>query len=127
MGEVIEFDNPYWKGFQLLDDKQRWLYTDENSAIRLRNKEYFNKNTTSIVIFKGYETMENEAEPISGIMYMISVNYKIINYFGDTSGKHYRSKRYVLFDDRIYQQLPGGAKEVKRITKELKGAISEIK
>ena len=61
-------------------------------------------------------------------MYYISIDYKIANYFGDTSGMHFRSKRYVVIGDKIYQQLKfGEAKEVKRITKELKGALNEIK
>lgn len=42
MGEVVRFDSPYWKGFYLPDGKQRWLYTDEESAIRLNDKDFFN-------------------------------------------------------------------------------------
>lgn len=68
MGEVVKFDSPYWKGFKLPDGKQRWLYTDEESAIRLHDKEYFNKNTTGIIIYKGYETEESKTEPISDLM-----------------------------------------------------------
>ena len=128
MGEIVRFDRPYWKGFYLPDGKQRWLYTDEESAIRLNDKDFFNKNTVGIIIYKGYETEENNTEPISNLMYYISIDYKIANYFGDTSGMHFRSKRYVIIDDKIYQQLKfGEVNEVKRITKELKGALSEIK
>ncbi len=128
MGEVVKFDKPYWKGFRLLDGKQRWLYTDEKSAIRLHDKEYFNKNTTGIIIYKGYETEENKTNPISDVIFYISIDYKIANYFGDTSGMHYRSKKYVVIGDKIYQQLQfGEVKEVQRITKELKGALNEIK
>lgn len=127
MGEVVRFDSPYWKGFYLPDGKQRWMYTDEQSAIRLNNKDYFNKNTIGIIIRKGYETEENKTEPISDVMYYISIDFKIANYFGDKSGRHYRSKRYVMISDNIYQQLQlGEVKEVKRLTKELKGALSEI-
>lgn len=32
MGEVVKFDSPYWKGFKLIDKKQRWMYTDEQSV-----------------------------------------------------------------------------------------------
>lgn len=128
MGEVVRFDSPYWKGFILPDGKQRWMYTDEKSAIKLNNKDYFNKNTIGIIVRRGYETEENKTEPISDIMYYISIDYKIDNYFGDKSGMHYRSKRYVVMGNKIYQQLKlGEVKEVKRITKELKGALSEIK
>ncbi len=61
-------------------------------------------------------------------MYYISIDYKIVNYFGDTSGMHFIGKRYVVIGDKIYQQLRfGEVKEVKRITKELRGALNEIK
>lgn len=127
MGEVIRLNQPYWKGFRLPDGKQRWFYSDEESAIRLHDKEYFNKNTTSIIIYKGYETEENKTEPISDIMYYISIDYKIANYFGDTSGMHFRSKRYVIVGDKIYEQLQyGEVKEIKRKTKELKGVLTSI-
>ena len=126
MGEVVRFDSLYWKDFYLPDVKQRYLYTDEESAIRLNDKDFFNKDTIGIIIYKGYETEENRTEPISELIYYISIDYKIANYFGDTSGMHFRSKRYVVIGDKIYQQLKfGEAKEVKRITKELKGALSE--
>lgn len=128
MGEVVRFDSPYWKGFYLSDGKQRWLYTDEDSAVRLKDKDYFNQDTIGIIIYKGYETEENKTEPISDLMHYISIDYRIANYFGDISGMHFRSKRYVVIGDKIYQQLKfGEVKEVKRITKELKGALSEIK
>lgn len=127
MGEVVKFDSPYWKGFYLPDGKQRWFYTDEELAVRLKDKDYFNKDTIGIIIYKGYETEENKTEPISKLMYYISIDYKIANYFGDISGMHFRSKRYVVIGDKIYQQLKfGEVKEVKRIAKELKGALSEI-
>lgn len=127
MREIVETDSSYWKGFYLLDGKQRWMYTDEQSAIKLNDKDYFNKDTVGIVIYKGYETEENKTEPISDLMYYICINYKIANYFGDTSGKYFRSKRYVVIGDKIYEQLKfGEVKEVKRINKELNGALSEI-
>lgn len=41
---------------------------------------------------------------------------------------HFRSKKYVLMDGKIYQQCDfGKVKEVSRMTKELKGILSEIK
>lgn len=127
MGEIILFDRPYWKSFYLMDGKQRWLYTDEKSAIRLKDKEYFNKNTIGIVIYKGFETEKKSKEPISGMIYLICIDYQITNYFGDKSGMHYRNKRYVVTGGNIYQQLEYGlVKEVKRMTKEIKGALSEI-
>ena len=128
MGEVVRLNSPYWKGFRLPDGKQRWMYTDEQSAIKLNGKDYFNKNTIGIIIRKGYETEENKTDPISDAMYYIGIDYRIANYFGDKSDKHYRSKRYVVIGNKIYQQLQfDEVKEVTRLTKELKGALSEIK
>ncbi len=128
MGEIVRFDKPYWKSFRLPEEKQRWMYTDEKSAIRLYDQEYFNKNTIRIIIYKGYETEENQTEPLSDLIYYISIDYKIANYFGDKSGMHYRSKRYIMYEDKIYQQQQfGEVKEGQRITKELKGALNEIK
>lgn len=40
------------EGFYLSDGKQKWLYTDEESAIRLNDKDYFNKNTIGIISTK---------------------------------------------------------------------------
>lgn len=127
MGEVVRLNSPYWKGFRLPDGKQRWMYTDEQSSINLNDKDYFNKNTTGIIIYNGYETEEYKTEPISDKIFYIGISYRIANYFGDTSGRHHRSKIYVVFDGKIYQQSQfGESKEVKRITKELIGALSEI-
>ena len=128
MGEIVKFDGLYWKGFSLPDGKQRWMCTNEKSAIRLRNREYFNKHTVGIVVYKGYETEEGKIEPVSDIVCYISIVSVVANYVGDTSGIHYKNKRYVIAGDKIYNQLPfGGAKEVKRITKELKGVLDEIR
>lgn len=128
MGEIIKFDSPYWKGFRLPDEKQRWICTDEDSAIRLHNKDYFNKNTISIIIYRGYETEENSVDPLSDIIYLINVNYRIVNYFGDKSGRHCKNKKYVVINNRVYQQSQSGeVKEVRRITKELKGTLIELR
>lgn len=125
MGEVVRFDRQYWKGFYLSDGKQRWLYTDEKSAIRLKDRDYFNKDTIGIVIYKGYETEKIRLSQY--LMYYISIDYKIDNYFGDKSGVYFRSKRYVLVGDAIYKLLKfREVEEVERITKELKGALSKI-
>lgn len=88
------------------------------------------KSNNRIVLFKGYETKENEMTPIneSAIIYYICINYQISNYFGDTSGNHHRSKRYVMKEGHLYQQLQfGEVKETKRLTKELKYALNNIK
>lgn len=48
MGEIVRFDSPYWKGFYLPDGKQRWFYTDERLAIRLKDKERIPLKLSSI-------------------------------------------------------------------------------
>lgn len=126
MAEIIKFDEPYWRSFRLLDGKQRWFYTDEQNKISIMDKEWFNKNTIGICIHKGYETKENDTEPISDMIYRIAIDYKIANYFGDKSGRHYRSKIYMLIGDKLFKQENGEAVEVNRMTKELKGALAEL-
>lgn len=59
---------------------------------------------------------------------MNKYDYKIANYFGDKSGRHFRSKIYIVINNKIYQQFTyEAAKEVTRLTKELKGALEELK
>lgn len=43
---------------------QRFFYTDEKKALRLKNKPYFNKNTDGVIIYKGFETKESSEAPI---------------------------------------------------------------
>lgn len=127
MGEIIKKSNPYWKSFRLPDGRRRWFYTDEESVLRIVNKNWFNKTTMGITIHKGYETEENSTEPISDMIYRISIDYRIENYFGDKSRMHYRSKVYMLVGDTLYKQDKGEATLVKRMTRELKGALEELK
>lgn len=127
MGEVVKLNQPYWKSFRLPDGKRRWFYTDEESVLRMVNKEWFNKSTIGISIHKGYETKEYSTEPISDIIYHISIDYQIANYFGEINGMHFRSKIYMLIGDELYKQDKGEGIEVKRMTKELKGALAELK
>ena len=126
MSEIVRLDKPYWKSFRLTDGKIRWLYTDEKTALRIDNKEWFNKSTTGVIIYKGYETEEYSTEPISETIYQISICYQISNYFGDTSGLHFRNKIYVYVDGKLYKQENYKVVEVKRITKELKGILKEL-
>lgn len=127
MGEIIRLNQPHWKSFRLLDGKMRWFYTDEESKISIKDKDWFNKNTTSICIHKGYETEEYSTEPISDMIYRIAIDYRIANYFGDKSGMHFRSKVYMLIGNKLYKQDNGEATEVTRMTKELKGALQELR
>ena len=116
---------PFWSSFRLPDGKRRWFFTD-GVQINIENKEWFNKATDAISILKGYETEEYSKVPVSELMYRISIEYQIANYFGDRSGMHYRRKEYVLIGDKLYKQVKGEGTEVKKITKELKGILEEI-
>lgn len=128
MSETRWLSGKYWKGFRTESDGlQRYFYTDEKNALILREKPYFNKTTDGVTIFKGFETKENSEIPISPEIIYIAIYYHISNYFGDKSGKHFRSKRYLIIDDKILQQCDfGEVKEVNRLTKELKGILSEL-
>ena len=127
MGEVVRLNQPYWKSFRLPDGKIRWFYTDEKSRVIIKDKEWFNKNTISICIYKGYETEEYSEKPVSEMIYRIAIDYQIANYFGDRSGIHFRSKIFMLIGDKLYKQDKGEGIEVTKITKELKGALEELK
>lgn len=123
----IKLTRTIWKSFRLSDNKLHWLYTNELNSLKLENKEYFNKDTQKITIYKGYETKENQTEPLSKTIYYVCIEYKISNYFGDKSGTHVRTKSYVVIDGKFYQQLQAGeVKEIKRMSKELKGVLKEI-
>lgn len=128
MEEIICEDTPFWQGFYLMNNNLRWLYTNEKSALRIKGKEYFNTTTESITIYKGYETEEKSTKPISDvIIYYINVCCRVTNYFGDKSGYHFKSKNYVVIGNNIYQQMENGyVKKVKRLSKELKGAMTVI-
>ena len=57
----------------------------------------------------------------------VDVIYRIANCFGNKSGMHYRKKKYIVIKGNIYQQFGcGKVKEIKRLTRELKGILSEI-
>lgn len=80
-----------------------------------------------ISIHKGYETEEYSEVPVSEMIYRIAIDYQIVNYFGDRSGMHFRSKVYMLIGNKLYKQDKGEGVEVTRLTKELKGALEELK
>lgn len=127
MGEVARHNHPYWTSFRLPDGKRRYFYTDEESVLRIVDKKWFNKSTMEISIHKGYETEEYSEVPVSEMIYRIAIDYQIVNYFGDRSGMHFRSKVYMLIGDKLYKQDKGEGVEVTRLTKELKGALEELK
>ena len=126
MGTVIRFNQPYWQSFRLSDGERRYFYTDEKSKLRITDKKWFNKATMGITVHKGHETEEYSEKPISETIYRIAIDYQILNYFGDTSGMHFRSKVYMLIDGVLYKQEKWECVEVKRMTKELRGVLEEI-
>lgn len=118
----------WWKGFRTGNNgEQRYFYADEKNALQLKNKSYFNKNTDEVIIYKGHETKESSEVPISKEIIYIEVIYHISNYHGDRSGRHHRSKTYLIINNKIIQQDDRGkAKEIVRLTKELKGIFDEL-
>lgn len=126
MSKVVKHLQPYWKTFRASDRKNRWFYTD--SAIKIEDMPWFNKNTWGITVNIGYETEEYSTQPIKPIVeetYEIIIEYQIANYFGDTSGMHFRHKNYMLIGGKMYKQDDEGS-EVVRITKELRGVLEII-
>lgn len=54
---------------------------------------------------------------------LFKVCYQIKNYFGDKSGFHFESKKYIVMDDIVYKEDEG---KIKRIPKEIKGIIYDF-
>ena len=50
----------------------------------------------------------------------------IKNYFGDKSGHHYRNKNYIYKEGVLYKLDCNQGIEVKRVTKELSGILTNI-
>jgi len=122
MSKEILSVSPFWKTIRVAGVR-KWIYLDK--VYRIVGKSWLNKATMGVSIHIGYETEEYKTTPISNEIYHISIDYYIANYFGDTSGMHFRSKEYVLIDGALYKQSENGAL-VSRMTKELKGIMEEI-
>lgn len=116
----------YWKGFKLSDGKQRWLCTSDADQVKISKADWFNRQTEYIVIYKGCETAEASTKAVSGNIYMITVVCSIKNYFGDKSGHHYRNKNYIYKECVLYKLDCNQGIEVKRVTKELRGILTNI-
>ena len=129
MNKIEELNGNLWKGFRTESNgKQKYFYTNENTIIKFKDKPYFNKNTDSVIVYKGFETKINSDVAISGKSIYIEVVYHITNYFGDKSGMHFRNKKYVLVNNTIFQQcLYGEVKKITRMPKELRGLLNELK
>lgn len=123
MIKTTMYSQPYWKTYRVKSNKKRWFYTDRK--IEIEDMPWFNKHTCSITVLVGYETEENSTLPIVPFpdeVYYVSIEHQIANYFGDTSGMHFRHKDYVMIDRKLYKQDSEGS-EVVRITKELRGVL----
>lgn len=106
-------------GFRIDGIQHMFLY-NEDEIEKIEEQSYFNKNTQYINIVKGVEC-DDFLNPINDKeIKMFEVVYIITNYFGDKSGHHWRSKKYMLIDDILYN---GNGEEVKRIPKEVKEAM----
>ena len=105
----------YWKGFKLSDGKQRWLCTSDADQVKISKADWFNR-----------QTAEASTKAVSGNIYMITVVCSIKNYFGDKSGHHYRNKNYIYKECVLYKLDCNQGIEVKRVTKELSGILTNI-
>lgn len=127
-------DTGFWKGFRYTGGEQRWMYITDEEWLILQDKSYFNKHTFKVTVHKGYETQEGSTLSNSSVngklfwIYYITVCYHIANYFGDVSGRHLRSKTYIVNPfGKIYEQLSAGeVKPHQRYSKELKGIYSDM-
>lgn len=108
-------------GFRI-NGNQHMFQFNEEEIVKIEEQSYFNKNTQYINIVKGVEC-DCFLSPINNKeIIMIEVVYIIPNYFGDTSGHHWRTKKFVIIDHILYSE-EGIA--VKRIPREIKNALLE--
>jgi len=130
MAGVRHLDGSFWQGFRTeTDGKNRYFYGNDNGALYLKEKPYFNKSTVTAMVCKGVEVADlSSQEAVSEEdIFLVSVCVRIPNYFGDCSGRHLRSKQYIKIGEHIYcQNEYGKVKEVLRPSKELKGILSEL-
>ena len=111
--------NLHWISFGLEDGNIRWFCTNPSAKFKMENKNWFNKNTKSITVYKGFETVENDTKPISKDIYRISVDYKI-------SDRKLHNKIYMFVNGVLYKQDHGNGIQVRRLTKELKQVLKII-
>lgn len=129
MAGLRHLEGSFWQGFRTeTDEKERYFYGNDNGALYLKGKGYFNKNTINVMVCRGVEVTDlssQEAVSEEEIL-LISICVRISNYFGDKSGRHLRNKRYIKIGGNLYLQNEfGNPKEVLRLSKELKGILSE--
>lgn len=107
------------RGFHI-NGKQHMLLYNDDGIVKIEDKDYFNKNTQYINIIKGVECDERLIPINDKEIKMIEVVYIIANYFGDKSGHHWRTKKYMFIDGVLYNN---DGEPVKRIPKEVKQAM----
>ncbi len=111
-----------WRSFHI-EGKQHWIAIDDREIFTVAEKDYFNKNTYKINIVKGFECDDFGKILSENIeILLIQIMYSIQNYFGNKSGKHIRSKEFVIYQGKIYNDK---GEEVKKVTKEAQGALNE--
>lgn len=86
-------------------------------------KDYFNKNTEKINIVDTFEC-DNYGKILleNNKVLFIQIVYVIANYFGDRSGRHIRTKNYIVYQDKIYNSH---GEQIKKLTKEVQRALDE--
>ena len=130
MAGLRNLDGYFWHGFRTeTDGKERYFLGNDNNTLYLTGKEFFNKNTISVTVYKGVEVADLSCTKVISDeeILLISLWVKISNYFGDRNGRHNRNKIYVKIGEKIYLQNEyGNIKEVVRLSKELKGILRDI-
>lgn len=111
----------YAKGLLLGENATEftWLILNDNDVTVFTNKDYFNKYTEEIYIYKcklGNELVEIIDD--SKEVLLIKVSYTI-DYFGN--GRRHRIKNYIYINNIIYQHN----KNIKRVPKEIKLVLKD--
>jgi hypothetical protein len=113
-----------WRSFHI-EGKQHWFPIEDQNIFSITEKDYFNKHTEKINIVDTFEC-DDRGKMLSGNnkILFIQIVYIIANYFGDRSGRHKRTKSFVLYNDKIYNDK---GEEIKKLTKEVERALNEYR
>lgn len=78
-----------WDSFYINNKRHCFTYDDKKDVFKFEDREYFNTNTDSIIIYNGVECNEyGQILPKNTEVICIYVIYIIKNYSGDKSGMH---------------------------------------
>lgn len=117
-----------YKYFHLGDGVRRCMHIPDTKKLRyIKRASWFNKATDYVSIKAGHEITPESS--LCETMYFIDVGVHIDNYFEDTSGLHFRNRLFLYYKDTVYVYAgeTEPSKPRKRLSKELKGILQEIK